>query len=210
MQTDSAGGSRARMIEAAIDLMRGAGLTGAGINEIVRASGAPKGSVYHFFPDGKLQIVAEALAVYSQRVQAFMEQSLARGRTPAEKVRELFDAFARRVEETQFRRSCAVGAISLDLDADLEALRTVLAAAFAEWIALIARHVDCGEARRTKSFASLVLTAIEGAHVRCRAERSSAPFRETGAWLAELADAPPTPARGRRTSGMGSRKTARR
>jgi AcrR family transcriptional regulator len=35
--------SRERMLEAAITLMRGSGLTGAGINEIVRESGAPKG-----------------------------------------------------------------------------------------------------------------------------------------------------------------------
>ncbi len=210
MQTGSESGSRARMIEAAIDLMRGAGLTGAGINEIVRASGAPKGSVYHFFPDGKLQIVTEALAVYSQRVQAFMEQALARGRTPADKLRALFDAFARRVEEAGFRRSCAVGAISLDLDAELEALRGVLAAAFADWVALIARQVDCGDARRTKSFASLVLTAIEGAHVRCRAERSSLPFKETGVWLAQLADALPAPAQRKRSSVNASRKAARR
>ena len=45
--------SRERMLETAIDLMRGFGLSGAGINDLVRESGAPKGSVYHFFPGGK-------------------------------------------------------------------------------------------------------------------------------------------------------------
>ena len=55
------------MIEATIGLMRGSGLSGAGINDIVRASGAPKGSVYHFFPNGKVQIVSEALERYSER-----------------------------------------------------------------------------------------------------------------------------------------------
>jgi TetR/AcrR family transcriptional repressor of lmrAB and yxaGH operons len=179
--------SRARMLEAAIALLRGSGLSGAGINEIVRASGAPKGSVYHFFPDGKLQIVTEALAVYSQRVQVFIEQALSSRRAAADKVKALFDAFARRVEAGDFRQSCAVGTVSLDLDADLENLRAVLAVAFAEWVALIARHFDCGDARRTKSFASVVLTTVEGAYIRCRAERSSRPFREAGTWLAELA-----------------------
>ncbi len=37
-------GSRERMVEATIALMRRSGLSGAGINEIVRESGAPKGS----------------------------------------------------------------------------------------------------------------------------------------------------------------------
>ena len=70
-------GSRARMIEATIGLMRGSGLSGAGINEIVRESGAPKGSVYHFFPNGKVQIVSEALESYSKEVFTFVDQALA-------------------------------------------------------------------------------------------------------------------------------------
>lgn len=85
MDGNSQLGSRERMIEAAITLMRGSGLGGAGINEIVRVSGSPKGSVYHFFPQGKLQITTEALAVYSTRVMAFIDQSLASKRQPGAK-----------------------------------------------------------------------------------------------------------------------------
>ena len=192
MKPPAARGSRARMIEATIELMRGSGLTGAGINDIVRKSGAPKGSVYHFFPNGKLQIATEALAIYSQRVRDFIDQALAGERLPGEKVRALFDAFARRVADGEFNQSCAVGAVSLDLDDDLEALRDVLAATLAEWVALIAWHFDLGDTRRTKSFAGLVVTTIEGAYIRCRAERSSRPFKEAGAWLAGLVQQHPT------------------
>ena len=180
-------GSRQRMIEATIELMRGSGLSGAGINEIVRESAAPKGSVYHFFPAGKQQIVSEALADYSGRVRQFIDAALSSHREPAQKVRALFDAFAQRVEAGQFRRSCAFGAVCLDLDADLDELRTVIAEAFDDWQVLIAGHFDLGDASRTRSFAGLVLTAIEGAYIRARAEQSSRPFREAGAWLGELA-----------------------
>ena len=187
--------SRDRMIEAAIDLMRTSGLSGAGINEIVRESGAPKGSVYHHFPGGKSQIAAEALAVYSGRVMRFIDHALAGKRHPDEKLKALFAAFARRIAESDYRRSCAAGAVTLDLEDDPAGLRVVLAAAFADWVGLIARHFDLGDARRTRSFAGLVLTAIEGAYVRCRAERSSRPFLDAGAWLAELV---PPPAKGGR------------
>lgn len=195
MEIDFAGaaGSRERMIEAAIALMRGSGLSGAGINEVVRASGAPKGSVYHFFPQGKQQLVAEALAVYSGRVEDFIEAAVAGRRQPAGKVRALFAAFARRVEEGGFLRSCAGGTVSLDLDADLDGLRQVVDAMFAEWIALLARHLDLGDARRSASFAGLLLTAIEGAYVRARAEHSAQPFIEAGEWLARLAELPAPP-----------------
>jgi hypothetical protein len=69
----------------------------------------------------------------------------------------------------------------------LGGIRAVLAKAFHDWITLITRHFDCGDNRRTKSFAGLVVTPIEGAYVRCRPERTSGPFKEAGAWLSELA-----------------------
>lgn len=188
MNVDSRAGSRERMLEATIDLMRGSGLSGAGINEIVRASGAPKGSVYHFFPAGKAQIVGEALTVYSGRVEEFIGSALASKAGPGAKVKALFATFARRVEAGEFRRSCAAGTVCLDLDTELDELRVVVAQAFADWAALIAQHFPMLPAARRKSFASLLLTAIEGAYIRCRAERSSRPFTEAGTWLAELAE----------------------
>jgi AcrR family transcriptional regulator len=192
-------GSRQRMIEATIDLMRSSGLSGAGINEIVRASKAPKGSVYHFFPGGKQQIAAEALAAYSQRVMAFIDAALASQDKPALKVRALFDVFARRVEDAQFRKSCAAGTVCLDLDADRDALRGVVADAFEAWTEVIARHFAHDDGWAARSFAGLLLTAFEGAYIRARAERSSRPFKEAGAWLAELA-----------ATRFGGGKTARR
>jgi TetR/AcrR family transcriptional repressor of lmrAB and yxaGH operons len=52
MKTAGPTSPRGKLIESAITLLRRTGLSGAGINEIVRISGAPKGSVYHYFPAG--------------------------------------------------------------------------------------------------------------------------------------------------------------
>ena len=184
----AATGTREKLIEAAITLMRRSGLSGAGINEIVRESGAPKGSVYHFFPKGKQQIVEEGLEHYSARVVSFIDSILSSKRNPGEKVKALFNAFAERIELGEFRHSCPVGTVCLDLDVELEGLRFVVAASFDQYLKAIEAHFPFQERRRTKSFAGLLLTAIEGAYIRGRAERSSKPFREAGAWLAELAE----------------------
>lgn len=180
--------TKERLLEAAIVLLRRSGLGGAGINEIVREGAAPKGSVYHFFPDGKQQIAQEALAAYAARVVAFIDAAMKRKRAPGAKVRALFDAFAERLEEGEFRHSCPAGTVCLDLDDDTEGLRTVVAASFAQYADAIERHLAFRNRRRAASFARLLLIAIEGAYVRGRADRSSAPFREAGAWLAEVAD----------------------
>ena len=182
----AAADSRQRMIEAAIQLMRGSGLSGAGINEVVRESAAPKGSVYHFFPGGKQQLVAEALTDYSTRVMQFIDDALADAKDGPAKLKRLFEAFARRVESAEFLKSCAFGAVCLDLDDGEDALRPVIADAFEAWTRLIAGHFDLGTARRTQSFARLVLSSIEGAYILARAEQSGRAFREAGEWLAQL------------------------
>lgn len=181
---------RERLLESAIDLLRRSGLTGAGINEIVRESGAPKGSVYHFFPGGKAQIVDEALARHSERVLAFLDGALARGEDPAARLRSLFLAFAERLDEANYDRSCPAGTCALDLDEGWAGLQERLGSMFDTWVALIDHRLGFGDAQRSRSFAGLVLTAIEGAYVRGRAERSSVAFREAGEWLAALAAAP--------------------
>jgi len=187
MPARAASATRERMIDATITLLRRSGLSGAGINEIVRESGAPKGSVYHFFPDGKQQIVTEALDVYSQRVVEFIDAALCGARTPEAKVEALFKAFAGRVEQGDFLHSCPAATVCLDLNAGLEPLRVVVAHALDDYLHVIEKHFPLPDRRRARSFAGLLLTAVEGAYIRSRAERSGKPFREAGAWLAELA-----------------------
>ena len=188
--------TRGKLVEAAVSLLRQSGLSGAGINEIVRASGAPKGSVYYFFPGGKHQIVTEALELHAASVVAFMEAELAPGRSPARKIEALFAAYARRIEEAKFQRSCPSGAVCLDLDAEMQALRETVASTFRQYVEAIARHVHVGSERESREFAAFVLTAIQGAWIRGRAERSGKPFLDAGKWLARLAiSSPPTGAR---------------
>jgi TetR/AcrR family transcriptional regulator, lmrAB and yxaGH operons repressor len=180
-------GTRQKLLRAAVQLMRRTGLSGAGINEIVRESGAPKGSVYHFFPAGKQQIAAEALAQYAESVAAFIDTALRGKRSAASKVRALFEAFGSRVEQGNYESSCAAGAVCLDLDEESGSLREVVAGALDLYVDAIARHFDSHDKRRSRSFAGLLLSAIEGAYIRSRAHRSSEPFHEAGKWLAGLA-----------------------
>src|SRR5688500_15746774 len=134
--------TRARVLEATINLLRRSGFSGAGINEILKESGAPKGSLYHYFPAGKRQIVTEALALYSERVRALFDEAMSKGGTPGEKVTRLFQATAQRLEQSEYRQSCAGGAVSLDLDAELEAVRLSVSRYFEDTIALFARHLQ--------------------------------------------------------------------
>jgi TetR/AcrR family transcriptional repressor of lmrAB and yxaGH operons len=191
--------SRQRLIEAAIDGMRSSGLTGAGINEIARAGGAPKGSIYHLFPGGKTQIACEALRSYCGTVVDFIDAAIPPRRGPRGQVEALFEAFARRLEASGCSRSCAVGAVSTDLVEEGEPVRGEAQAAFERWIDHLAGRFDfIADRARARSFAGLVLSCIEGAYLRGRAEGSGAAFREAGRWLGELAAQAAAPASARK------------
>ena len=175
-----------RILETTITLMKQTGLTGAGINQILAHSGAPKGSLYYYFPGGKEQITCEALTLYGERVAVAFDQVLSTKKKPADKIRALFLFAADRFEAVSFEQSCAVGAVTLDLNAEDRETQSVAAAAFTSWKSVIARHLPIANAKRRTALAGLVLSTIEGAYVRGRAERSKQAFVEAGEWLAVL------------------------
>ncbi len=192
--------ARDRILDAAITRMRRGGFHGAGINDILGDSGAPKGSLYHFFPAGKQQVASEAIARYAERVIAYIDESMSGPRDPAAKVRALFRAVALRFEAAGGAESCAAGAAALDLDPELDTVRSAIRTMFDRCVDTIATHLAMRDLRRRRSFASLILTTIEGAYIRARAEGSARPIEEGGRWLAEMVQRESTqPNQGRRT-----------
>lgn len=169
-------------------LMRRSGYAGFGINEILAEGGAPKGSLYHFFPDGKRQIISEALDAYAVQILALYERELAKPGTPGQKVQRLLRLPARRLQESGYQLSCPGGTVSLDLNDELEAVRAAVERYFQGMVDLFARQLGFADRRRAESFADLLLTTIEGAYIRGRAEHSTRAFEQAAHWLAELAD----------------------
>src|SRR3954468_13661151 len=68
---------RERMILAAAKLFRTHGVTGAGMREIVERAQAPRGSLQHYFPGGKDQLVMEAIDTASGWVVGMVDGYLA-------------------------------------------------------------------------------------------------------------------------------------
>src|SRR3981081_2244945 len=65
---------RGALVRAAARVFRRKDLAANGINEIGEVSGAPKGSLYHYFPDGKDQIAEAAVRVAGAGVVATLEK----------------------------------------------------------------------------------------------------------------------------------------
>jgi AcrR family transcriptional regulator len=194
------------MLEATETLLRERGLAGAGIQQVVALSGAPIGSVYHFFPGGKTQLVAEALQIHGEKARALIERILEDHTKPLpERFRTLFRTAASGFDRAGANRSCAVGTVALDLDARQEALRTLCRDALDGWIATIALELPWSDEAERRSFAEMVVAGLEGAFILSRARQSGAPFITVGEWLATMLEGVPQNTR-RRATGKQKRQ----
>lgn len=190
---------RERIVYSAAQLVRAKGVSGTGLREVVDRAEAPWGSLQHYFPGGKEQLVTEALSWAGAFAGERVEQYLHELRTPtpgglfAKMTRQWEDEFARR----GFERGCPLVAATADVAADSEALRTAVHASFELWrtpLVAALRRMDVPRAR-SASLATLMLSALEGAIVLARAERDTRPLRVVVRELRPLLDAAVEPAR---------------
>jgi TetR/AcrR family transcriptional regulator, lmrAB and yxaGH operons repressor len=176
---------RDRMVTAAIQGMRSNGLAGAGINQVVAASGAPKGSLYHYFPGGKNQLAQEALERFGEERRAALAKVVQAAPDAPARLRRLFSAMAKGLEKEGFAYGCAVAGVALDLQADSAPLGAVCTAQLELWVEVLEpAFVPLPPARR-RAWARLTVSASEGAMVQARARRSGQPLVEAGEMLAD-------------------------
>jgi AcrR family transcriptional regulator len=184
MATTTPDRPRDRLLRATETMLREAGMAGTGIKDVVKRSGAPIGSLYHYFPGGKRQLVTEALAVHAGRSRALLARFFDGRASAATAVRRLFDTAAKGFDMAGADKGCAIGAVSLDLQAGDSQAQRICAATFEDWADLIAPHLPFPHQATRASFAVTIVAALEGAFVLARAARSGAPFREVGKSLA--------------------------
>ncbi len=179
-----AGKVRDKMVEGAMALLAQRGLQATSFSEVLAATGAPRGSLYHHFPDGKDQLVAAAVeqagAVLTNALEAVAGQ-------PAEAVVARFLAIWRAVlSRSQCSAGCAVLAVTVA--ADSEELATSARAVLRAWQARLADLLQQGGMAQTqaRAFATMLIASAEGAVVLARAEQNLEPFEAVAAQLMAL------------------------
>lgn len=175
------------MIRSAAVLLREHGVDGTSFSRVLELSGAPRGSIYHHFPGGKSQLVAEATRYAGDFISAGLANALA-SQDPVTAVGTFGDTWKAVLERYDFRAGCPVVAATLS---DEPNARRAAAKAFGRWQdqvaeALRANRVEHGRARRV---AAVCVAAIEGAIVMARAERSMEPLLDVVEEVQELVTA---------------------
>jgi TetR/AcrR family transcriptional repressor of lmrAB and yxaGH operons len=167
-------GVRERMVASAGALLARRGLQATSFSEVLEHSGAPRGSVYHHFPDGKNQMIGSALDTAGGRAIELLDQKAG---APAEEVARWFLHIWREVLiRGKFEAGCAVLAVAVA--ADSPELLDHTARVFRTWRRRLAELLEQGglRARDAQRFAAVLVASSEGAVVLARAEQSLEPF----------------------------------
>jgi TetR/AcrR family transcriptional regulator, lmrAB and yxaGH operons repressor len=167
-------GVRERMVASAVSLLARRGLQATSFSEVLEHSGAPRGSVYHHFPEGKDQMIGSALDAAGDRAIELLDQKAG---SSAEEIASWFLHIWREVLiRGKFEAGCAVLAVAVA--ADSPELLDQTARVFRTWRRRLAELIeqgglDAGDAAR---IAAVLVAASEGAVVLSRAEQSLEPF----------------------------------
>ncbi|MEU2063306.1 TetR/AcrR family transcriptional regulator [Streptomyces sp. NPDC013455] len=190
-------GPRERMVFSAAQLIRRNGVTATGMREVAAHADAPRGSLQHYFPGGKDQLVGEAVDWAGRYAGKRVARFLAGLEEPTPS--RLFAAMAAQWTDEYtadgFAAGCPVAAATVDCASSGGAAREAAAAAFAAWRApLAAALTGLGvPAARAEPLATLMISTLEGAILMARAERDVRPLTTVVRELGPLLDAAARP-----------------
>jgi AcrR family transcriptional regulator len=178
--------TRESILTAAVELMRRKGYGAVGMKDIVQASGAPIGSLYHHFRDGKVQIAREALInaghAYALLIPSIVDEHTDLGTA----IDAVFAQAAEDMAATGFANMCPVASVAAEVADTVEKLRETTASVFRAWVDggsvyFESRGVDPAQAR---DVTLALISALEGAFVLARTLRSTEPLLAAGRALA--------------------------
>jgi len=167
------------MLVSAAELLRERGAAGVTIDEVLGRSGAPRGSVYHHFPEGRNQILREALEYAGDEITAAIHE--AAGESAAVLLRRFVQVWEESLTESNFTAGCPVLAAAIGSgDDEQQQLTSVAGDIFTRWRAASKQAFmrDGFEAPEAAALADTTIAALEGAVVLCRSSRSLEPLHD--------------------------------
>ncbi|MGU3432664.1 TetR/AcrR family transcriptional regulator [Actinomycetes bacterium M1A6_2h] len=165
--------AREDMLRSAVSLFRRNGVEATSVADVLDHAGAPRGSVYHHFPRGRPQLVEEA----TRSAGAFMGSMISAGLAslgPAGTLEAIIAGFRTQLVASDFAEGCPVASVAIEGPQSPTAL-VAAGESFTSWEDIIAASLwqnGIGH-DRAQGLATMSLSAIEGALLLCKAQRST-------------------------------------
>jgi TetR/AcrR family transcriptional regulator, lmrAB and yxaGH operons repressor len=165
--------TRERILRAAIRSFQQRGYHGTGLSEILADANAPKGSLYHHFPEGKAQLGVAAIESVAADYEALFAKRRARGVSAANIVRGLAAAQAQWLKDTDWREGGLFSVLAQGFLPDAPDVHRALARAYQRRRELLETALREDGARDVAGVAALALAALDGGMIQAAAVRDS-------------------------------------
>ncbi|GBG38036.1 putative HTH-type transcriptional regulator [Mycobacterium montefiorense] len=177
------GGTRTKMLVSAAEVMRERGAAGVTIDAVLARSGAPRGSVYYHFPEGRNQILSEALRFSGDSITATIDAAAEHGARAL--LREFIRLWERLLTDGDFLAGCPVVAAAITADETDQDLTNEAGMILGRWCTALTRAFmnDGFDHDDAASLAVMSISALEGAIVLSRSTRSVRPLSQVGEQL---------------------------
>ncbi|MEF8793041.1 TetR family transcriptional regulator C-terminal domain-containing protein [Thiohalorhabdus sp.] len=160
------------------------GVTRTSIGDILKATGAKKGSLYFHFQD-KDDLALTALDDAGKYFQTFVANALSHGETPEEQLAGFFQAALDLHRRKGFVGGCVFGNTALEMADTDERYVRLMQDVFEAWgdqlAAVIERAQEAGRLNAdapAQSLARQILASVEGGIMQARLAKSEEPLRE--------------------------------
>lgn len=192
-RTTAGKSTRDQIITATCDLIEAQGFHATGMSEIIQASGAPRGSLYYYFPDGKEGLAAEAIARTGESIAERIKANLSLNDCLAKAFAHFTEQIAAAVEQSGFRSGGPLTAVAMETATTSERLNLACREAYGRLQgAFTAALADAGYTpERAEELAEFITAAIEGGIILSRTYHSGDPLRRIGAQVGRMLAASP-------------------
>lgn len=157
--------SREKMIEAASKLFQLQGFHATGLNEILKESQSPKGSLYYYFPNGKEELALSAIELASNIIQSKIKASLSVHSDPVLAIQNVIKDMEIAIDKDGKLQDVSLSLLALETYLSSELLREACKDSFMNLESVYAEKlIESGMAPQTAQNLGIVIQAmIEGA-----------------------------------------------
>ncbi|MBV4431269.1 TetR/AcrR family transcriptional regulator [Clostridium tyrobutyricum] len=175
---NSKNNSREKILNAATKFFQANGFNGTGLNEILKESKSPKGSLYYYFPEGKEQLALEAIQLASTSIVKKVKNTLSKHTDPVKAIKYLINNIINDLKQENKLQDISISLIALETYSSNERLRKACKNAFTALSNVYTdKLIESGfPEQRAEELGMTIEIMIEGAITICVTRNDTAPL----------------------------------
>lgn len=169
---------KATLVRTAMRLFRKQGYASTGLQQILAESGAPKGSLYYYFPSGKEALAEAAVGLAGDLISEMLTELAHQHSQPKAFVTAYCKTMAGWMKESGFRSGCPIATTLLETAPQSPTLTQAGVNVIDRWVEIIAVVLmdSAMSQREARNRAQLLIATMEGALLLARIRQSTRPI----------------------------------